>query len=155
MKRTITTIAFTAIAFAAIAFAAAGAHAQSGPSIEQAISITPAFTATTRTECTITAASAPSGGWLGPALGAILGGGAGSQVGKGSGQAAAAAIGATLGAQAGGAMSGNNSNGNTAPTQTCRDITERVLTGYTMRTSFGRDVFVQLQLVQQFNAANR
>ena len=149
MKRTITTIAFTALVLTA-----AGAHAQSGPSIEQAISITPSFTSTTRTECTTTA-SAPSGGWLGPALGAIIGGGAGSQVGKGSGQAAAAAIGATLGAQAGGAISGNNSNGNTAPTQTCRDITERVLTGYVMRTSLNRDVFVPISLVKSFNAANR
>lgn len=140
MKRTITTIV--------LAFAAAGAHAQSGPTIEQAVSITPAFTATTRTECT---ASAPSGGWLGPALGAIIGGGAGSQVGKGSGQSAAAAIGATLGAQAGAAVTNNG----TQPTQTCRDITERVLTGYTMRTTNGRDVFVPALLVQQFNNTHR
>lgn len=142
MKRTIT------IAFTALALAAAGAHAQSGPTIEQAISIAPAFTATTRTECN---ASAPSGGWLGPALGAILGGGAGSQVGKGSGQAAAAGIGAALGAQAGAAM-----NGNGAPAgQTCRDITERTLNGYMLRTTGGRDVFVPVSLVQSFNAANR
>lgn len=130
-------------------FAAGAAYAQTGPAVEQAISITPAFTSTTRTECTSTA---PSGGWLGPALGAILGGGAGSQVGKGSGQAAAAAIGATLGAQAGSAIAGN---GNAQPTQTCRDITERTLTGYTLRTSGGRDVFVPLDLVQRFNYANR
>lgn len=142
MKRIITTIV--------LAFAAAGAHAQSGPSVEQAISITPSFSSTTRTECTTSAAS---GGWFGPALGAILGGGAGSQVGKGSGQAAAAAIGATLGAQAGVAISGNGSN---QSTQTCRDITERKLTGYTMRTTGGRgDVFVPVSLVQQFNSANR
>ncbi len=141
MKRTITTIA--------LALAAAGAHAQNVPNVEQAVSITPAFTSTTRTECTSTA---PSGGWLGPALGAIIGGGAGSQVGKGSGQSAAAAIGATLGAQAGGAISGNGSN---QPTQTCRDITERALTGYTMRTTGGRDVFVPVSLVQQFNNTHR
>lgn len=140
MKRTITTIA--------LALAAAGAHAQHAPTVEQAISITPAFTATTRTECT---ASAPSGGWLGPALGAIIGGGAGSQVGKGSGQAAAAAIGATLGAQAGGAVTNNG----TPAGQTCRDITERTLTGYTMRTTGGRDVFVPVSLVLQFNNTHR
>ncbi len=143
-KNTIT----TAVLLASL-FAAGAAHAQAAQVIEQAISITPAFTSTTRTECT---SNAPSGGWLGPALGAILGGGAGSQVGKGSGQAAAAAIGATLGAQAGGAIGGN---GNSAPTQTCRDITERTLTGYTLRTSGGRDVFVPLSLVNSFNAANR
>lgn len=133
-KRTITTIA--------LALAAGGAHAQSGPTVEQAVSITPAFTSTTRTEC---AAPAASGGWLGPALGAIIGGGAGSQVGKGSGQAAAAAIGATLGAQAGGAIAGN---GSSTPTQTCRDITERTLNGYVLRTNGGRDVFVPLSLAQ-------
>lgn len=140
----------TAIALAVLALAAAGtAHAQTtGPAAEQAISITPTFTSSTRTECTT---AAPSGGWFGPALGAIIGGGAGSQVGKGSGQAAAAAIGATLGAQAGGAISGNG----TPAGQTCRDITERTLTGYTMRTSGGREVFVSVHLVQQFNAANR
>lgn len=141
-KNTIT----TAVLLASL-FAAGAAHAQAAQVIEQAISITPAFTSTTRTECTT---AAPGGGWLGPALGAILGGGAGSQVGKGSGQAAAAAIGATLGAQAG-AIAGNG----TAGGQTCRDITERVLTGYTLRTSGGKDVFVPLQLVNSFNAANR
>ena len=130
-------------------FASAGAQAQSGPSVEHAVSVTPIFfTSSTRTECT---ANRPQG-WLGSALGAILGGGAGSQVGGGSGQAAAAAIGATLGAQAGGAMT---SNSNSAPTQTCRDVTDRTMTGYTLRTSYGRDVFVPLQLIQQFNAANR
>lgn len=141
-----------AITITIIALAAGGAHAQHAqnvPTVEQAISITPAFTATTRTECT---ASAPSGGWLGPALGAIIGGGAGSQVGKGSGQAAAAGIGAALGAQAGGAIGGNGSN---QPTQTCRDITERALTGYTMRTTGGRDVIVPVSLVQQFNNTHR
>lgn len=144
MTKTIITTSLVASFFAA----AGAAHAQATPVIEQAIGITPAFTATTRTECTT---AAPGGGWLGPALGAILGGGAGSQVGKGSGQAAAAAIGATLGAQAGGAIAGNG----TAGGQTCRDITERVLTGYTLRTSGGKDVFVPLQLVNSFNAANR
>lgn len=139
MKHTIATIA------AAVALTAGAAHAQT---VEQAVSINPAFTSTTRTECT---SSAPSGGWLGPALGAIIGGGAGSQVGKGSGQAAAAAIGATLGAQAGGAISGN---GNAQAVQTCRDITERVLTGYTLRTASGREVFVSLQLKNSFNAAS-
>lgn len=133
---------------AAIAVTAGTAHAQT---IEQAVSINPAFTSTTRTECTT---PATSGGWLGPALGAIIGGGAGSQVGKGSGQAAAAAIGATLGAQAGGAIAGNG-NGTQATTQTCRDITERTLTGYTLRTASGREVFVPLQLVNSFNSANR
>lgn len=142
-KNTIT----TAVLLASL-FAAGAAHAQAAQVIEQAISITPAFTSTTRTECTT---AAPGGGWLGPAIGAIIGGGAGSQVGKGSGQAAAAAIGATLGAQAGGAIAGNG----TAGGQTCRDITERVLTGYTLRTSGGKDVFVPLQLVNSFNAANR
>ena len=140
------TITITLIA-ASLFIAAGAAHAQAAP-LDRAISIEPAFTSTTRTECT---SSAPSGGWLGPALGAILGGGAGSQVGKGSGQAAAAAIGATLGAQAGSAIAGNG----TAGGQTCRDITERVLTGYTLRTSGGKDVFVPLQLVNSFNAANR
>lgn len=135
MKRTITTIAF--------ALAASGAHAQHAPTVEQAVSITPVFTSTTRTECT---ASAPSGGWFGPALGAIIGGGAGSQVGKGSGQAAAAGIGAALGAQAGAAM-----NNNSGTQQTCRDITERVLNGYMLRTSSGRDVFMPLSLAQSFN----
>lgn len=138
----------------ALVLTAAGANAQSGPSVAQAVSITPAFISSTRTECTTTT-SAPSGGWLGSALGAIIGGGAGSQVGGGSGQAAAAAIGATLGAQAGGAIAGNNSNGSNQPAQTCRDITERVLTGYTMRTSLNRDVFVPVSLVQQFSSANR
>lgn len=136
----------TVIAAVFVSLFAAGAQAQSGPSVEQAVTVTPAYTSTTRTECTT---AAPSGGWLGSALGAIIGGGAGSQVGKGSGQAAAAAIGATLGAQAGGAISGN---GNSAPTQTCRDVTDRTLTGYTLRTSFNRDVFVPLQLVQQLNS---
>lgn len=139
MKRTITTTTI------ALALATTGAHAQSGPTSDQAISITPAFTATTRTECS---SAAPSGGWLGPALGAIIGGGAGSQVGKGSGQSAAAAIGATLGAQAGGAIAGN---GNSAPTQTCRDITERTLNGYVLRTNGGRDVFVPLSLAQSLS----
>lgn len=142
MKQVITTLAVAA------ALTAGKAQAQSY-GVEQAVSIAPAFTSSTRTECT---SSAPSGGWLGPALGAILGGGAGSQVGKGSGQAAAAAIGATLGAQAGGAIAGN---GNAQATQTCRDITERTLTGYTLRTTSGREVFVPLQLVNSFNAANR
>lgn len=145
LKRLITITAFTALALTA-----AGAHAQHAPGVEQAVSITPAFTATTRTECT-SAVPGGGGGWLGPALGAILGGGAGSQVGKGSGQAAAAAIGATLGAQAGGAMSSNG----TPAGQTCRDITERRLDGYTLRTSFNRDVFVPLQLIQSFNTATR
>lgn len=140
MNRALATIA------AAIAITTGTAHAQT---VEQAVSINPAFTSSTRTECTT---PATSGGWLGPALGAILGGGAGSQVGKGSGQAAAAAIGATLGAQAGGAIAGN---GNAQATQTCRDITERTLTGYTLRTTSGREVFVPLQLVNSFNAANR
>lgn len=142
MKRTIT------ITTIVLAFAAAGAHAQNVPTVEQAVSIAPAFTSTTRTEC---AASAPSGGWLGPALGAILGGGAGSQLGKGSGQAAAAGIGAVLGAQAGGAVTNNGNQ----PTQTCRDITERKLDGYMMRTTGGRDVFVPGWLVQQFNNTHR
>lgn len=133
------TITITLIA-ASLFIAAGAAHAQSVPVVEQAVSIMPAFTATTRTECTTPA----SGGWLGPALGAIIGGGAGSQAGKGSGQAAAAAIGATLGAQAGGAIAGN---GNTQPTQTCRDITERTLTGYTLRTSAGRDVFISNEVI--------
>lgn len=137
MKRTIT------ITTIALALAAAGAHAQHAPTVEQAINITPAFTSTTRTECTT---AAPGGGWLGPALGAIIGGGAGSQVGKGSGQSAAAAIGATLGAQAGAAVTNNG----TQPTQTCRDITERALTGYSMRTSSGRDVFLPAPLVDSF-----
>lgn len=143
MTKTIITTAVIASLFAA------GAHAQSVPTIEQAISITPVFTATTRTECTT---PATSGGWLGPALGAILGGGVGSQIGKGSGQVAAGSIGAVLGGQAGGAIAGN---GNTQPTQTCRDITERALTGYTLRTSSGRDVFVPLHLLNSFNTANR
>lgn len=144
MTKTTTLTLIIASLFAA---GAGAAHAQAAP-LERAISITPAFTSTTRTECTSTA---PSGGWLGPALGAIIGGGAGSQVGKGSGQAAAAAIGATLGAQAGGAIAGSG----TAGGQTCRDITERVLTGYMLRTDESRDVFVPLDLVNRFNANNR
>lgn len=144
MKRIITITAFTALALAAT-----GAHAQYAPGVEQAVSITPAFTSTTRTECS-TAAPA-GGGWLGQALGGILGAGVGSQVGKGSGQAAAAAAGAVLGAQAGAAMSDSNGT----PTQTCRDITERTLTGYMMRTSSGRDVFLPALLVDSFTARGR
>lgn len=136
MKHAITTIAL-------VLTATTGAHAQSGPTSDQAISITPAFTASTRTECS---SAAPSGGWLGQALGGILGAGAGSQVGKGSGQSAAAAAGAVLGAQAGAAIS------NGTPTQTCRDITERSLTGYTLRTAGGRDVFLPAALVDSFSA---
>lgn len=143
MKRTIYTITIASL------FATGAAHAQAAPVDDQAVSITPAFNTTTRTECTTPAAS---GGWLGPALGAILGGGAGSQVGKGSGQAAAAAIGATLGAQAGGAITGSS---NAQTTQTCRDITERTLRGYMLRTAEGSDVFVPIDLVQRFNSANR
>lgn len=143
MTKTIT----IALIAASLFVAAGAAHSQAAP-LERAISISPSFTSTTRTECTSTA---PNGGWLGPALGAIIGGGAGSQVGKGSGQAAAAAIGATLGAQAGGAIAGSG----TAGGQTCRDITERVLTGYMLRTDESRDVFVPLDLVNRFNANNR
>ena len=134
-----------AIALAAVAgFAAAGlASAQNVVAPETATNITPVFESTQRTECQ----TAPSGGgWLGQALGGILGAGVGSQVGKGTGNSAAAAAGgATFGAQAGGG------NGNGTTTQTCRDITERTLTGYTLRTAGGRDVFVPLSLVQQFN----
>lgn len=156
------TIATSLVIASLLALAATGAaHAQAYDfrgvagvagterNTEQAVSISPAFTSTTRTECTTPASS---GGWFGPALGAIIGGGAGSQVGGGSGQAAAAAIGATLGAQAGGAIAGNSGS---APQQTCRDITERVLTGYMLRTSSGRDVFVSVQIVNSFNANNR
>lgn len=135
----------------ATSFAASGVQAQAsgGAVAEQAISIAPAFTTSTRAECT-TGGSAP--GWLGQALGGVLGAGLGSQVGKGTGNSAAAAAGAVLGAQVGAAMS---NGGGTQTTQTCRDIIERTLTGYMLRTSGGRDVFVPLQLVNSFNAANR
>lgn len=139
--RTITTIA--------LALVATGAHAQVAPVTEQAVGITPAFTASTRTECV---AAPAGGGWLSQALGAVIGGGLGSQVGGGSGQAAAAAIGATLGAQAGAAMSPQPQ---AQPAQTCREIVERVLTGYMLRTASGRDIFVPRQLVEQFNSGGR
>lgn len=143
MKRTITTIALTLAA-------ATGAHAQSGPTTEQAISIAPSFTSSTRTECT--SAAPAGGGWLSQALGGILGAGVGSQVGKGSGQSAAAAAGAVLGAQAGAAMS--NGSAQPTPTQTCRDVIDRTHVGYMLRTSAGRDVFVPLSVVQSFNNGN-
>lgn len=131
------------VTITAIALAAAGtAHAQATAPVEQAVGITQVTAPLIRTECR----AATGGGWFGPALGAILGGGAGSQVGKGSGQAAAAAIGATLGAQAGGAVAGNSNGG-----QTCREIHESEMVGYSIRTSAGRDVFVPLVLIQQFN----
>lgn len=124
---------------AALALAAGSATAiEHG---ETAVSITPSYSSTTRSEC---ATPSTSGGWIGPALGAIIGGGAGSQIGKGSGQAAAAAIGATLGAQAGAAMSGN-----VKPTQACRDVSERTLNGYMLRTNAGRDVFIPLHLINR------
>lgn len=132
------------IAVIAATLAASGAaHAQSAPVTAQAFDVTPSYSTSTRTECTSTPAAS---GWFGPALGAILGGGAGSQVGKGSGQAAAAAIGATLGAQAGAAVTNNGNQ----QTQTCRDIAERTLTGYMLRTTHG-DVFVPLSLSERFN----
>lgn len=128
---------------AAIAVSGA-ANAQSAGFTAQAFDVMPSYSTSTRTECTSTPAA--SGGWLGPALGAIIGGGAGSQVGKGSGQAAAAAIGATLGAQAGAAVTNNGNQ----QTQTCRDIAERTLAGYMLRTTNG-DVFVPLSLSERFN----
>lgn len=146
MKRITTTITAALVGV----LAAGAAHAQSAPVTEQAISIAPSFTTNTRTECTSTTPA--SGGWLSQALGAIIGGGAGSQVGGGSGQAAAAAIGATLGAQAGAAMSPQPQ---AQPAQTCREIVERVLTGYMLRTASGRDIFVPRQLVEQFNSGGR
>lgn len=144
MKKQIITLAIATLA-------ATSAHAQAGPTTDQAISIAPSYSTSTRTECST--AAPVGGGWLGPAIGAILGGGAGSQIGSGSGQAAAAAIGATLGAQAGAAMS-SNSGGSAQPgTQTCRDVVERTLVGYMIRTT-GGSVFVPLSLVQQFNNGN-
>lgn len=127
-----------AVAVAALSLFPLSAHAQT---TEQAVGITPSFTSTTRTECTTSSGGVP--GWLGQALGGVVGAGVGSQIGKGSGQSAAAAAGAVLGAQAGAAMSSNQPAG-----QTCRDITERTLHGYTLHTSHGRDVFLPSSLVQ-------
>ena len=124
-----------AIILAAVTFASV-AHAD-----ETAISLDPVYSNTVRTECTTAQAG---GGWLGPALGAIIGGGAGSQVGKGSGQAAAAAIGATLGAQAGTAMSSGQQ-----ARQECREVAERNLTGYSVKTNFGQRVFVPADMMQR------
>lgn len=126
-----------AIIFAAVTFASV-AHAD-----ETAISLDPVYSNTVRTECTTIQAQA-GGGWIGPALGAIIGGGAGSQVGKGSGQAAAAAIGAALGAQAGTAMSSGQQ-----ARQECREVAERNLTGYSVKTNFGQRVFVPADMMQR------
>lgn len=147
------TITHTIAAIAATIAAAGAAHAQAygtgkPAQTEYAVSITPSFTSSTRTECSATPAAPTGGGWLGQALGGIIGAGVGSQIGSGSGQSAAAAAGAVLGAQAGAAMS----NGSTQPAQTCRDVTERTLIGYTLRAVTGREIFVPLALVQAFNS---
>lgn len=132
-----------AIALATLA-ASGVAHAQMASGPAQAYDATPSYSHTTRTECASTGSGTP--GWLGQALGGVIGAGVGSQMGKGTGNSAAAAAGAVLGAQAGAAMSGNGQ-----PTKTCRDVTERTLTGYILRTT-GGDVFVPLDLAARFNS---
>ena len=129
---------------AAAVVAAGAAHAQSTVSTAQAFDVTPSYSHTTRTECTSSGNGVP--GWLGQALGGVIGAGAGSQIGKGTGNSAAAAAGAVLGAQAGAAMSGSGQ-----PSQTCREVTERSLAGYVLRTTSG-DVFVPAELAQRFAA---
>lgn len=132
------------IAVIAATIAATGAaHAQSAPVTAQAFDVTPSYSTSTRTECTSSGGVVP--GWLGQALGGVIGAGVGSQVGKGTGNSAAAAAGAVLGAQAGAAMSGAGQS-----TQTCREVTERSLAGYMLRTTNG-DVFVPLSLAGRFN----
>lgn len=126
------------------AIAASGAaNAQSPGVIADALDVTPSYSTSTRTECTSSGGVVP--GWLGQALGGVIGAGVGSQVGKGTGNSAAAAAGAVLGAQAGAAMSGNGQ-----PTQTCREVVERHLVGYLVRTGLG-NVFVPLELANRFS----
>lgn len=132
------------IAVIAAVAASSVAHAQSAPIAAQAFDVTPSYSHTTRTECASSGSGVP--GWLGQALGGVVGAGVGSQVGKGTGNSAAAAAGAVLGAQAGAAVTNNGT-----PTQTCREIVDRNLVGYMLRTSSG-DVFVPLEVAQRFAA---
>lgn len=120
---------------------AAATTAQAQTIAEQADRIEPVYDTQSRTECT---AAPAGGGWLGQALGGVLGAGIGSQVGKGSGQAAAAAAGAVLGAQAGAAVTSNGQPSG----QTCRQIVDRTLTGYTVVTQRGHAVFLPIGMVR-------
>lgn len=129
-----------AIAAAALAVPAGAVYAQT-PVAAQAFDVSPSYSHTTRTECTSASSGVP--GWLGQALGGVVGAGVGSQIGKGTGNSAAAAAGAVLGAQAGAAMSGGSQ-----PTQSCREVVDRTLDGYMLRTTNG-DVFVPLGLAQR------
>lgn len=129
------------IAVLALALAASSA-AQAQNVVEQADRIEPVFDTQTRTECT---AAPAGGGWLGQALGGVLGAGIGSQIGKGSGQAAAAAAGAVLGAQAGAAVTNNSQQ---PAGQTCRQLVDRELVGYSIVTQHGRAVFLPIGMVR-------
>lgn len=131
------------IAAALAAFGAA--QAQVSYTTSRALDVKPSYSYTTRTECTSTGSG--GSGWLGQALGGVIGAGVGSQMGKGTGNSAAAAAGAVLGAQAGAAMSGNSQS---QPTQTCREVTDRTLDGYMLRTENGW-VLVPLEIAQRFN----